>query len=69
MRGFITAAARQGGEFLVNTDSNPCANPAVAAASDGSFMVAWYARDMVNYANGWIFMRVHFPRMASAARR
>ncbi len=31
-------------EFIVNTDSNPCANPAVAAASDGSFMVAWDAR-------------------------
>ena len=35
-------------EFLVNTDSNPCANPAVAAASDGSFMVAWDARDMTS---------------------
>ena len=39
------------GEFIVNTDSNPCANPAVAAASDGSFMVAWDAHDMVNPAN------------------
>jgi hypothetical protein len=34
------------GEFLVNTDSNPCANPTVAAASDGSFMVTWGAYDM-----------------------
>ena len=42
-----------GGEFLVDTDSNPCANPAVAAASDGSFLVAWSARDMVNFGNGW----------------
>jgi hypothetical protein len=41
------------GEFLVDTDSNPCANPAVAAASDGSFMVAWSARDLVAYTNGW----------------
>ncbi len=39
------------GEFLVNTDSNPCANPAVAAASDGSFMVAWDAHDFVNPTN------------------
>lgn len=38
-------------EFLVNTDSNPCANPAVAAASDGSFMITWDAHDMVNQAN------------------
>jgi hypothetical protein len=30
--------------FIVNTDANPCANPAVAAAADGSFMVAWDAR-------------------------
>lgn len=39
------------GEILVNTDSNPCANPAVAAASDGSFMVTWDAHDFVNYTN------------------
>jgi hypothetical protein len=43
----------QGGEFLVDTDSNPCANPAVAAAADGSFMVAWGEKDMVNLANSW----------------
>lgn len=44
----------QGSEFLVDTNSlNPCANPAVAAASDGSFMVAWSGRDMVNPTNGW----------------
>jgi hypothetical protein len=38
----------QGNEFLVNTDSNPCANPAVAAASDGGFMVAWDAKDLTS---------------------
>jgi hypothetical protein len=39
----------QGGEFRVNTDpSNPCANPAVAAGSDGGFMVAWDAKDMTS---------------------
>ena len=44
----------QGNEFLVDTNAlNPCANPSVAAASDGSFMVAWGGRDMVNQANGW----------------
>jgi len=43
----------QGNEFLVNSDSNPCANPAVAAATDGSFMVTWGARDLVNVTNGW----------------
>ncbi|MGH7988655.1 MAG: hypothetical protein ACREDS_00465 [Limisphaerales bacterium] len=40
-----------GGEFPVNTDSNPCATPDVAAASDGTFMIVWSARDMVNSAN------------------
>jgi len=43
----------KGNEFLVATGSNPCANPAAAAASDGSFMITWGARDMVNLANGW----------------
>jgi hypothetical protein len=43
----------QGGEFLVNTDSNPCANPDVAAGSDGGFMVTWDARDMTSpFSNG-----------------
>jgi hypothetical protein len=41
----------QTGEFIVNTDNNVCANPAVAAAADGGFMVAWGARDMVNLTN------------------
>ncbi len=35
-------------EFLVNTDSNPCANPDVAAGSDGGFMAVWDARDMTS---------------------
>jgi hypothetical protein len=43
----------QSDEFLVNSDANPCANPAVASASDGSFMVTWGAYDMVSLTNGW----------------
>jgi hypothetical protein len=44
----------QGNEFLVDTNTlNPCANPSVATAADGSFMVAWGGRDLVNPANGW----------------
>ena len=38
----------QNNEFLVNTDSNLCAHPAVAAGSDGGFMVTWDARDMTS---------------------
>ena len=44
----------QGGEFLVNTNAFPCANPAVAAAADGSFMVAWGEFDLTNpTTNSW----------------
>lgn len=52
-RLYRSNGAAAGGEFLVDTGSNPCANPAVAAASDGSFMVAWSGRDLVTYSNGW----------------
>ena len=52
-RLYASNGAPASGEILVNTDSNPCANPAVAAASDGSFMVAWGAHDMVNLTNSW----------------
>jgi len=41
-----TNAVASGNEFLVNTDSNPCAHPGVAAGTDGGFMVAWDAHDM-----------------------
>jgi hypothetical protein len=40
-------------EFIVNKDSNPCANPAVAAGSDGGFILTWGAHDMANQENGW----------------
>jgi hypothetical protein len=46
------AGAAQGNEFLVNTDLNPCAEPSVAAATDGTFMIVWDARDLANAANG-----------------
>ena len=42
----------QGNEFLVNADNNPCANPAVAVAADGSYMVTWDAHDMAVFTNG-----------------
>jgi hypothetical protein len=43
----------QDNEFLVNPDSNPCADPAVAAGSDGGFVVTWDARDMTSpFGNG-----------------
>ena len=50
-RLYSATGAAQGAEFLVNTDFNPCANPSVAAGSDGGFMMAWTARDMVKILN------------------
>jgi hypothetical protein len=42
-----------GGEFLVNTGTNICANPSVAAGSDGGFMVTWGEKDLVYQTNSW----------------
>jgi hypothetical protein len=47
-RLYNSNAVAQGGEFIVNTDSSPCANPTVAVASDGSYMITWVARDLVD---------------------
>ena len=51
-RLYSATGTAQGSEFLVDTDSSPCANPSVAAGSDGGFMVAWTARDLINTQNG-----------------
>jgi hypothetical protein len=57
-RLFTSNGIATGNEFLVNSNLNPCANPAVAAASDGSFMVAWDARDLSVLTNGYdVFAR------------
>jgi len=40
-------------EFIVNLGANACANPDVAVASDGGFMVAWDEKDISNRTNGW----------------
>jgi hypothetical protein len=50
-RLYNSSGIAQDSEFLVNTNFNPCANPKVAAASDGGFMVVWDARDMADSAN------------------
>lgn len=42
-----------GSEILVNTSTNVCANPSVAAAADGGFTVAWAEKDLLNVSNGW----------------
>jgi hypothetical protein len=52
-RLYNSSGVAQGKEFLVNTDNNPCANPSVAVAADGSFMVAWGEKDLVETDNSW----------------
>lgn len=52
-RLYQSTGAPAGGEFLADLGNNPCANPNVAAASDGGFMVAWSGRDMAFVTNGW----------------
>ena len=47
-RLYNSGGGAQGNEFLVNADLNPCANPDVAAGTDGGFMVTWDARDMTS---------------------
>ena len=52
-RLFNAAGAPTANEFLVNTDVNPCANPAAAAAPDGSFMLVWGEKNLANITNDW----------------
>jgi hypothetical protein len=42
-----------GNEFSVNTDANPCAAPAVAVATDGSYLITWTASDLTTLNNGY----------------
>ncbi len=57
-RVYDVNGAAVGGEFLINTGTNICANPSVAAGSDGGFMVAWCEKNMQVYTNGWdVFAR------------
>ena len=57
-RLFQSNGVALGSEFQVDTGNGPSANPDVAAASDGSFMVAWSALDLANTTNGWdVFAR------------
>lgn len=42
-----------GDEFQINSGTNICANPAVAATTDGGFTVVWAERDYVVRTNSW----------------
>src|ERR1019366_7126056 len=52
-RLYQSTGVAAGNEFFADVGSSPCANPSVAAAADGSFMVAWSGRDLAVITNGW----------------
>jgi hypothetical protein len=52
-RFFSATGVPAGGEFLINTGTNVCAHPTVAATSDGGFAVAWMQKDGQTLSNGW----------------
>jgi hypothetical protein len=57
-RLYSASGTPAGSEFLVNSNANPCANPNVASATDGSFMVGWTAFDLTTTTNMWdVFAR------------
>ncbi|HZQ46424.1 MAG TPA: hypothetical protein VFC07_05385, partial [Verrucomicrobiae bacterium] len=55
------------GEFLVNTDNNVCANPAVATASDGSFTIVWGGKSPTPSNNSWDIYSRQFTSPTSGA--
>jgi hypothetical protein len=52
-----------GTEFIINNSINVCANPSVAGASDGSYVVAWSQKDYQSlHGNSWdVYARVYPP--------
>lgn len=52
-RIFSASGVAHTGEFIVNTTSNVCANPSVAASGDGGFLVSWMQKDLSTIDNSW----------------
>ncbi|MGH7970205.1 MAG: hypothetical protein ACREIC_15900, partial [Limisphaerales bacterium] len=49
-----------GNEFLVDSTTNVCANPTVAAGQSGRFVITWGQKDLAVPANGWdVFARAY----------
>ena len=53
VRRFAPEGAARGGEFLVNSGTNVCANPSVASSPAGGFVVAWSEHNLAALTNGW----------------
>ncbi|MHB1306185.1 MAG: thrombospondin type 3 repeat-containing protein [Limisphaerales bacterium] len=52
-RRYAPTGEARGGEFLVNSGRNLCANPAVCDLPDNRFFVAWSERDLSHPTNNW----------------
>jgi len=52
-RIFSATGVAQGNEFKVNVNPTLCANPAIAASSDGGFLVVWSRKDPASSDDGW----------------
>jgi hypothetical protein len=53
-RIFNADGSSSGNEIAVNTSTNVCANPSVAASPNGGFMIAWSEKDLTSLTtNSW----------------
>jgi hypothetical protein len=59
-RIFRADGSPAGSEFLVDSTTNVCANPSVAAGPAGAFVIAWDQKDLVVKSNSWdVFARAY----------
>jgi len=56
-RIYSAAGTPVGGEFVINSANNICANPTVAPAQDGGFAVTWMERDPQNPQSWDVYVR------------
>lgn len=59
-RIYSAAGVPVGNEFLVDSTTNVCANPTVAAGQSGGFVIAWGQKDLSVRNNSWdVFARAY----------
>jgi hypothetical protein len=69
-RLFVAAGTPSGDEFPVNTAADVCANPRVAAGSDGGFVLVWSQKNTATPSASWdVFARLYSSSGAPGAVR
>ena len=67
-RVFAANGSPVASEFLVNSDNFACANPDVAAATDGSYMIVWDEKNILAFTNSWdVYARPYSSSGAAGA--